>query len=713
MTIDLYALCPCGSGKKIKFCCRDIAAEIDKVERLLEAGQRQAALEYIEVAEKKHPGRAYLLARKAELQRELGLASEADGTLRTLLDREHDNPVALAESALLALTTEGEGVPVAVERLQRAVDVSTRDPWPAKVKEAIAAVADACMADGYLPAALAHTVLYLETEPESEGAAGVLYQFCASAQVPLLFKELRSFERSPEGAPWRDEFNAAMRQADRGAWLRGEQMLTTLSERVGDAPAVWHNLAVLRSWLAREEAAADAWRRYAALDVPQEDAAEAEASALELDTLPACEPVDLVRITYPIHDMERVIATAKTDKRCLEYPLDLGLEEGEPPPRSTHILLDAPLPSQADLTVDNVPAVAGYLFVFGKETDREARVVYQLQRISHNTARFDARKTVVAEVFGDALAPDGSEEVLGQRQHIPFWDLDEPWFPVDTPLDHVRELRTQLRHRHLFDVWPPRPWQYLGGKSPQEAARQPASRVKLLGFLLYAELASQRDAVPDFDFNVVRRHLGLPEAGPLPADAQPGEVPLVRLARLPMARLSDDDLQAALSRAVHYRASAAAQRAALEVVARPSLDEKVSKAGVYTTLALLTEDTRRALEYVDRGRSLAEEDGESSAQFDLHEVSLRLRRGEPEEATRLINHLLQEHIDEPGVAQALRNLFLRMGIVGPDGRARVQPGDLAEAGEPEGEAPASATKLWTPGSDQPAAAGKPSLIIPG
>jgi hypothetical protein len=430
---------------------------------------------------------------------------------------------------------------------------------------------------------------------------------------------------------------------------------------------------------------------------------------LELDTLPACEPVDLVRITYPIRDMERVIATAKTDKRCVEYPLDLGLAEGEPPPRSTHILLDAPLPSLADLTVDNTPTVAGYVFVFGKETDREARVVYQVQR----TSQFDSRKALIGQVFGDALAPDGSEEVLGQRQHIPFWDLDEPWFPTETPLDRVREVRMQLRHRHVFDIWPKRPWQYLGGKSPQEAARDPAARVKLLGFLLYAELMSQRDAVPDFDFDVVRRHLGLPEASPLPADAQPGEVPLARLARLPMAELSDDNLQAALSRAVHYRASAAAQRAALEVVARPSLDEKVSKAGVYTTLALLTEDTRRALEYVDLGRTLAEEEGESSAQFDLHEVSLRLRRGEPEEATRLINHLLQEHIDEPGVAQSLRNLFLRMGIVGPDGRARVQPGDLPDADEGQSEPPAPATKLWTPGGEQPAAASKPSLIIPG
>src|SRR5438093_10050311 len=120
MTIDLYALCPCGSGKKIKFCCRDIAAEIDKVERLLEAGQRQAAVDFIELAEKKHPGRAYLMARKAELQRELGLQAQADGTLRALLDREQDNPVALAESALLALDNDDEGVEVAIERLQRA-----------------------------------------------------------------------------------------------------------------------------------------------------------------------------------------------------------------------------------------------------------------------------------------------------------------------------------------------------------------------------------------------------------------------------------------------------------------------------------------------------------------------------------------------------------------------------------------------------------------
>jgi hypothetical protein len=540
-----------------------------------------------------------------------------------------------------------------------------------------------------------------------------LYQLCASSQVPLLFKELRSFQRVPAGAPWKDEFNAAMGAADRGAWLRGERQLTALAERFGDAPAIWHNLAVLRSWLAQEEAAAEAWRRYAALDVPLDDAVEAEAMALELDASPASESLDVVRLTYPIRDMDRVIAAAASDKRCLDYPLEYSLAEGEsadqPPPRSTHFLLEAALPAVAELTADNVPRIAGYLFVFGKETDREARLLVQLPR----GQRFESSKALVGEVFGDALGVPPEEKVLGQQDYVPFWSAEEFWFPEGTSLDRTRELRAQLRDRHVFDVWPQRPWKYVGGRTPQQAASDPASRIKLLGVLLYAELISQRNAATDFDFNVLRRHLGLPEAAPLPADTNVAEVPLARLARLPMDQLSDDQLQAVLTRAVHYRASVAAQRAALEVVARPSLDDRVSKPAVYTTLALLAEDTQKALEYVDKGRRLAEEVGESSAQFDLHEVTLRLRRGEADEAAALINHLLQEHIDEPGVAQAVRGLFVRMGLVGPDGRPRMQPADLAEAAEGEAEPAAPASKLWTPGSDQPAAAGKPSLIIPG
>ena len=150
MSIDLYALCPCGSGKKIKFCCRDLADEIEKIQRMLDAGQRQACLEHIELLEKKHPGRAYLIATKAELQRQLGHEGDAGDTLQSLLELDQENPIVLAESVLLALSDEDEGVEAAIERLQRAVEASPRDPWPEKVKEALAAVAEECFRAGLL-----------------------------------------------------------------------------------------------------------------------------------------------------------------------------------------------------------------------------------------------------------------------------------------------------------------------------------------------------------------------------------------------------------------------------------------------------------------------------------------------------------------------------------------------------------------------------------
>src|ERR1700738_1022386 len=44
MSPDPYASCPCGSGKKFKWCCQPIHAEIEKAFRQQENGQHEAAL---------------------------------------------------------------------------------------------------------------------------------------------------------------------------------------------------------------------------------------------------------------------------------------------------------------------------------------------------------------------------------------------------------------------------------------------------------------------------------------------------------------------------------------------------------------------------------------------------------------------------------------------------------------------------------------------
>ena len=42
--MDPYALCSCGSGKKFKWCCQPIQAELGQVFSLLEQGQAEAAI---------------------------------------------------------------------------------------------------------------------------------------------------------------------------------------------------------------------------------------------------------------------------------------------------------------------------------------------------------------------------------------------------------------------------------------------------------------------------------------------------------------------------------------------------------------------------------------------------------------------------------------------------------------------------------------------
>ena len=53
--MDVYALCPCGSGKKVKFCCHAVLGEMDKVARLHETKQSAQALSVLERLAEKHP----------------------------------------------------------------------------------------------------------------------------------------------------------------------------------------------------------------------------------------------------------------------------------------------------------------------------------------------------------------------------------------------------------------------------------------------------------------------------------------------------------------------------------------------------------------------------------------------------------------------------------------------------------------------------------
>lgn len=104
MTTDNYAPCPCGSGKKMKFCkCVDQPQEYDKIVRFIEGGQEIAALDRVNQLLAKSPNAAWLLAIKGELALSLREIEAFKDTAHRFLKLKPDNPLALTMRSFVAL----------------------------------------------------------------------------------------------------------------------------------------------------------------------------------------------------------------------------------------------------------------------------------------------------------------------------------------------------------------------------------------------------------------------------------------------------------------------------------------------------------------------------------------------------------------------------------------------------------------------------------
>ena len=196
------------------------------------------------------------------------------------------------------------------------------------------------------------------------------------ARVPLLAKQDFALRSAPDDALWKNSFNTALAPAMHGAWRQAVQNLEELAAKAGDWPAIRYNVAVLRTWLADTQAAIQSWRKFAASDVPLDDAVEAEGLAQLLD-VESADLVDLVTLEYGVSDVEACLARLTANRRSPQMPIDLAKlgTPDEPPPKGAWWLVDRDIPASGkDLAFDQVPQIVGHVFLFGKQTDREARL---------------------------------------------------------------------------------------------------------------------------------------------------------------------------------------------------------------------------------------------------------------------------------------------------------------------------------------------------
>lgn len=707
MALDPYALCPCGSGQKIKFCCSaDIQQELDRIIRAIQGDQRAAALDQINRSLATHPDKPSLLVLKCDLLLSMRDYDNAQKAIDHFLAVHPQNPTAHSLAATIA-GLRGN-VRQAIERLQTALE-KAGGSINEHVHGSLSIVGELLLGMGDVQGAYGHLLLYFAaSSDENSRGAQLLASIRQSSRIPLLLRQERYLVPAPEGVSWKSRFDDAMALASKGCWLKACEQFISLQERVQNEPAIIRNIATLRGYLGDTAGAALWLRKYATLEsVPMEDRIESEAIAQLIDPNVPRASLDAVELTFTINDVDRAMERLLADKRLAPENRDAflqQLEENEVPPRAVFTLLDRPLPASGEgLTLDSTPRSLSDALVYGRETDREPRVVATCER----TPQFDQVKAILTEVLGDTLV-SVNEEVIGQVPEEMVALRIALYPPRNTKRANYEKMVKDARIEVITQKWPQLKHRFLDGQTPAAAAASPQYRLRLQAAILVLEFQAGNGL--EFDFNDLRRQLGLPTLETIdPTGVNIDELPVWRLRRLDIARLSDEQLRNAFARSVFYVDADSVLPLGRELIRRESTHEMLDPADVYSIVIRLTPSPEESIKLAEEAQEYMKRKGQSPAPFMLMELPARIASGDGPGADRLIRTLSTVHRNEPGVNDALVSILMQMGLISPEGRVRRPAG--------EAPAPAPAGGLWTPDApDAPAAPTgetKSGLWLPG
>lgn len=697
MAMDPYAPCPCGNGKKLKFCCADIADDIEKVYKKIEGDQPQAALKQVESLLAAKPDRSALIDLKASLELSLKKLDAARETIVRFMLSHPDSPAAQAQSAILEAST-GHGHK-GIAPLQNALELLS-DEMPQRVLEAVGAVGHALLLDGDVFAARGHLLLYAGISPEKDNAAiDLLLRLNLESGLPLLLRQEYFLKPAPEGSPWKQEYDEAAVLSGRGLWREAEQKLVGLSAKHPQTPVLIYGLALVRGWLGDAAGLAQGMHDFAGLGVPRQEAVEAEALAQLVD--PAIEEpsFSMVKRGYSVPDADVLTEALTADARIEPYDLS-EQETGDQatPPRASFILLDRePVEPETEFGIDEVPNVIAFLSLYGKRTDRDA----QLEVTTDEGELLKRSAALLAEIADSELGESAADEVLAEKSHAEG-ALSWRWrLPERTPPDVRQRLLAERRRRAILSDWPASPLGALRGKTADEARGQEESSIALEACVLLLEQASSDpDELPLFD--ELRQQLGIAPLEGVAADAG-DEAPLSRFTRYDAAGASLEQLLSVLQRASLGGASVAALLAARALVARSKDAGEADLSAAFRQAIRLEPNPKRAQEHAASAVAWSEARGHSAGEWRVALLEVAISSGDVEQLERTLQEIREKHAGEADVAEAAYRVLLSAGLIPPEQAAPVGAGPEAE---PSG--------VWTPGQESPPAGGeeKSGLWLP-
>ncbi|MFO0849651.1 MAG: tetratricopeptide repeat protein [Gemmataceae bacterium] len=668
MAPNPYDNCPCGSGKKFKWCCTPYFDKVERALDLQQQGQHEAAVRTMEQAAAEHPTVPQVWGYFAHLHYLEGDIEKAEEVLQKAFELNPNFPMGLLLRGLFR-QAEGEviGALMLFRRAAEAYDPQAHDQL-AQVNELIARHEVMLNRPVAARAALERATHFAPADAELKAQFDAL--FGPESRLPVAARKKYSFRNTVK--PVRIDEAATGRLSDA---KKAYEQLTTL---VPDDPAGWFNLGLVRAWLGEQPAAVQALQT--SVEKEWDDAKAEEAAAL-VEVLRCAQGMEDEsdylehRIFFPLRDPQAVLQLVQewlNGRRAIAAQMD---QEGG----YFSCLLVEELPTLLDTGTAMAKVVANLSISGG------------VLRLWHPNA--DGVRKIAAEVRDRVnLAVGEPVEGTGPAQ---FGDICQEGlaFPVRTA--NVEEAETKLRERatHFFEeVWANRPLKALAGATPLDAAGSKLLRKRLLGVIRFLDdclagaaprkgRAEASEPIQVYDFNRLRHKLGAevqpageapaiavppepepapapPPSAPAPAAASPASRPVAApvkrevsamsaadLASLPADELSCGELEDAMRSALKLDARELAVRFAKAGVGRPADPAKPDRYPLYACLVAGSQadgDLSAALAHAEAGAKYDAEHnaGKRANEFAVQRGKLLARKGDVDAAVAAFDELL-------------------------------------------------------------------------
>lgn len=706
--MDVYALCPCGSGKKIKFCCQDALKEMDRIARLHEGRQTDKALEALDELAAEYPSAPILPITRAQLLMEEERFDEAASVMREFLNKNANNANGTGLYALARFMDVG--FHEARADVHRAFQVCAQTS-PEIVASLAAQIAEDVLQSNSM-AAREHLALALRLTRDPQERQALfqrLMQLDGAQEIPYPMRGAHQLEPVESTEETEKDLKTALRLTMMGCWEIAAKLYARAAEQLGDNWAIWKNIALCRVWDTNHAGAAEAFHKAAELAPNFDDGVECETLAQLLDLPIIEEQVDIIATRFKLKSTGKVLTMLDEAPRFHRLVDQQQDPKQNPQVVARYLVLDRDEPGENDeVTEENVPVVLSEISVF-EITMPDARQSV-LSMMAPESDDREAGVELLESLIKDEIEPpdEGEGEENGRIESPVRQILKElvpsqsrKYYGLRVDVNHRREIAKRDARVFVGETWVNIPLNRLDGKSPKEAAADDGLKQKVAAAVHVLEAVSDQ-AVLFVDLDEVRSSLGLPAAAPveITEETSMNALTSMQLSRLSLSALSDEQLAQIVKRAMLTRHVPFVYDVLTEVASRGV--EKVrglDKPTFIRSFAQTCQEMGRrdeALKWIQAGRQNAEDEDnfEEKLNWAMREFQFRIEDRNDPELPGLVEHIWNYYGGKlPQIRDAMRPVLkeLEIPIPGETAGGLVLP-ESAAAASSGGE-----SKLWLPG----------------